>query len=98
MILIAVIVAVYRFSEYEEESKSSSDSQRSSIGFEQEVLRVLEKAGMKIFMGGTSRDGYDFLIELGGKKILIEVKNWVHQMPLEILNRLIARLDSAVST
>jgi len=61
------------------------------IEFERDVARLLQKLGYKFKTGQNYP--YDFLIEKGEKKIIIEVKNWSTRVPLSMLKVIIERFN-----
>ena len=92
--VIIVIFLIYRVRESQEETSSKSALQ-SAIDFEQEVGRVLRTTGVTSELARpTSR--FDFMLTIGEKKILIEVKAWSRRAPIFIIRNLVARLSQAI--
>lgn len=92
--VIIVIFLTYRVRESQEETSSKSALQ-SAIDFEQEVGRVLRRTGVTSELARpTSR--FDFMLTIGEKKILIEVKAWSRRAPISIIRNLVARLSQAI--
>lgn len=91
LVLIAFLVSFYRLRESQEETSKSSTLARS-VGFEREVVNVLEKAGFRLKVAGLRDEGYDFAFDRGGKKILVEIKAWSRPMPTRIVKRIAERL------
>jgi len=60
------------------------------------VAKVLAKAGLKTRPAGPREQGYDFLLDSGARKILIEVKAWTRPMPPSLIARTAQLLNAAV--
>jgi len=93
--VIIVIFITYRFRESQEETSNESAFQ-SGIDFERKVRDTLKKLGVTSKLSG-SHSGFDFLVTIGGKKILIEVKPWSDRVPISIIQHLVERLSQSIS-
>jgi hypothetical protein len=94
-IVITIISLFSRFKESQQEI-SSGTALQSTIDFEQEVAGVLRKLGLEITSEFGELDrGFDFMIMMGGKKILLEVKSWSSGAPISIIRHLVVKLREA---
>ena len=94
LVTITMIYYVYRFKATQEELPSKASELSSYFTFESQVRKVLEDLGA-VVKEGMANNGYDFIIEHGNGKILIETKAWFTQMPRQILNNILRRLNNA---
>ena len=94
---LALITAFIAFARVKEsqEAPSQVDSVAQYVYFERDVAKALERAGVK-FASPTKDAGYDFLVERGGQKILIEVKSWTRPVPAALLRTVAHRLNAAL--
>jgi len=92
--VIAVFYALFRLRASQEESPSKASELSSYFDFEAQVRRLLQSSGAVVQASGADQ-GFDFLVERGGKKILVEVKAWSRPVPGAILSRIAARLRQA---
>ena len=95
-IVIIFFSFVYRLREPQEE-KPTASSIRTALDFTREVDKTLKHLGIKIIESESPR-GYDFLIDLQGKKIILEIKSWTRSMPPPILTKLIYNLRNVITT
>lgn len=94
LITITMIYSVYRFKATQEDLPSKASELSSYFTFESQVRKVLEDLGF-VVKEAMDDNGYDFMIERAGRKILIEIKAWSRQMPRHILNNILKRLGNA---
>lgn len=97
--LIISFYTFYRFKESQQEVAISGSSRvlEKAISFERDVVKVIEKTGLKVQVAGPCDRDYDFAIEKDGKKIFIEVKAWSRPMPISLLSRVILVLEKTVN-
>lgn len=98
MASLAVITALiwfYRLRESQEETSKSSALWKY-VKFEREVAKVLERVGPDVRAAGPRDVGYDFVVDRGGRKILIEVKAWNRPMPARIVMHIAENLRRAL--
>lgn len=94
---LAIILGLILFKRVKEsqEGTSQSTTLERYVMFERDVARSLEKLGVSAKAAHTD-GGFDFFVESGGKKILIEVKSWVRPVPRAIIGRTVERLKIAL--
>jgi len=92
--LISMIFAIYRIRESGEEPSARSAIQ-SALDFEQEVINTLKKLRIPIFIAERT-SGFDFIITLGERRVLIEVKAHTRRPPLPYIRNSIERLNNAI--
>lgn len=98
--VIIMIFLAYRLREAQEETSSASALQ-AALEFEEEVQRVLQKidVGAKTHVraniGGRESE-FDFIAEIGDRRILIEVKAWSRRVPISILRDVVGKLRQAI--
>jgi hypothetical protein len=92
--LIFILFAMTKAREGQEEP-SAEKAARSGIDFERQVEKAVHEAGAKLIAGPVDK-GFDFLVEVEGKRLLIETKAWTRPIPMPILGRLIQQLNEAV--
>lgn len=94
---LAIIMSLIFFKRVKESQEGTSQStslERYAL-FERDVARAIEKAG-GVVRTSPSDGEFDFLVERGGKKILIEVKAWLRPVPRAIMGRTVERLKGAL--
>jgi hypothetical protein len=96
--LIAVLYTFYRIRESQQEVSlsSSSSALEQAINFERDVARTVEKAGLKLRPAGPRDRGYDFEVELNGRRVLIEVKAWTRPMPTGLILKIASALNESM--
>lgn len=92
--VITLVFLIYRLRESQEEI-SSKNALQSAIDFQQEVGRVLKRTRARSELAGPD-SGFDFMVTMGEKKILIDVKAWSRRAPISIIRNLVARLSEAI--
>ncbi|MBI3931418.1 MAG: hypothetical protein HY325_05290 [Chloroflexi bacterium] len=92
--LITMIFIIYRIRESGEEPSARSAMQ-SAMDFEQEVINTLKKLRIPVFIAERT-SGFDFIITLGERRVLIEVKAHTRRPPLPYISSSIGRLNSAI--
>ncbi len=94
---LAIIMSLIFFKRVKDsqEGTSQSTSFERYATFERDVARTIEKVG-GVVRAAPSDGGFDFLIERGGKRILIEVKAWARPVPRAIIGRTVERLKTAL--
>ena len=98
--IISLISVIYRIRERQQEEPSKATALSGYLEFEGEVFRALQKLDItsaKSTDAAHTSSAYDFLIELHGKKILVEVKNWSRNMSPLVISRTFARLRDAIA-
>jgi hypothetical protein len=90
------IILAYRFRESTEEVSGTSVVQ-SAINYEKEVEGALKKIGPQKKYARSGR-GFDFMLEIGGRKILVEAKSWSHRVTKYMITRTIDLLETAIDT
>jgi hypothetical protein len=93
--IIGIVLAIVKLRSSQEESDNKVSEFSRYFEFESQVRKLLEKFGTVIEPSETAR-GYDFALEKGGKKILIEVKSWSRPIPSAIINHLATRLRESI--
>ena len=96
---LALIVTFYtatRLRASQEETTSRARELSKYISFEDQVRKTLERfGGIKTPLDGDS--GFDFLIERGGRKLVIAVKAWSTPIPASIISSNARRLKQAAA-
>ena len=98
---IAVLTALitYRKSKEVDVIHSKSSSSILSSEFESDIAKVLIKNGFKFVIEPNLKGLHpDFLVNVNGKKIAIEVKSWQGPVPLHILRKTIEYLQKLVAS
>jgi hypothetical protein len=97
----AIIIIVYSYFRVRESQEATTFSSRSKIlqeylDFEKQVVETIRKSGAKVSPAELQDRGYDFQVDVGGKKILIEVKSTSRGLPTSIIGRIIRFLAEAI--
>lgn len=92
--LILTLYIIFRVKESQEEH-SSGKALETAIDFERQVVKLFQKFGSKPVFGAPDK-GYDFFTEVGGKKIIIEVKAWTKHIPPTMIVRVLQQLSNAL--
>lgn len=92
--IIMSLIFLKSIKDSQEGSSQSTSIERYAM-FERDVAKSIEKVDGHV-RAAPSDGGFDFLIERGGKKILIEVKRWVRPVPRAIIGRTVERLKTAL--
>ncbi len=96
LVIIIIIYTVFRIREDLEEVVSSAKTIETTIDFEREVARLIQEVGGKLALNAADK-GFDFLVDLEGKRTLIEVKAWTGKsVPIHLLQQLAKRLYAAI--
>jgi hypothetical protein len=82
--LIAIILVLRRFREPQEATGRSAELARY-LDFERRVEKELKRTVRHVRSAGPRDRGFDYLVEHGGKKYLVEVKAWTRPLPKTIL-------------
>lgn len=91
-VLITALIAFYRFRESQQELPSKAEAVATGAAFEREVANLLAKAGLLVETSGAQDRGYDFGIQHGARRILLEIKAWNRPMPLRVVAEVAERL------
>lgn len=94
--ILIIIIVINKIKELQEKPNDKKTAIQKYLDFENEVLSILEKHSHFINVTNYRDKGYDFLIEKGKGKIIIEVKNWSKQIPQVILKRTLERINDAL--
>lgn len=93
LVLLTAMIAFYRLRASQEAVSSKAGQMNRYIAFEMEVSRAFKKLGVPIRRAERA-EGADFIVEIRGQRILIEVKAWTVPMPSRIIADLAARLTA----
>jgi HJR/Mrr/RecB family endonuclease len=91
---LTTIILAYVVSRLREGPDESSDKATELSGyfeFESRVRKALEEMGAVVHAPSQDQ-GFDFLVEHGGKKIAIEVKAWSKPLPHGVVEQIASRL------
>jgi hypothetical protein len=92
--IIAIWYTISRWKNLQEEQPSKDSQVTGYIEFENDVRKILENSNLSIHPD-TVDQGYDYLVEKGGKKILLELKSWPKPLPDQIIRDAMNRLNDA---
>jgi len=81
--LIATLLIIFRSKDLQEEP-TRNQALDTAVEFEGEVAKALDGLGITTRVGQPDR-GFDFCLEVGGRKILVEAKHWGKRAPLGLL-------------
>jgi hypothetical protein len=95
--LISVALTFRKLQASQEETSSKRGEISNYLQFENQVARVIKRSARKSVERTNNADiGFDFLIDLNGKRIGIEVKNWAGRLlPRALVERAIGRISTA---
>lgn len=94
VVAITMITLTYRFRESQEEPGREA-ALVSALDFENEVWRALRRINALPAIGPHDA-GFDFVAEVAGKKILVEVKAWSRRPPLSLVRAVLTQLTQAL--
>lgn len=93
--LLATMITFYRFRASQEAVASRAGQVDHYVAFELAVSRTLRK--LRVPIRRTERgEGADFVVQMPGKRILVEVKAWKAPVPGRIIADLAARLTASL--
>jgi hypothetical protein len=97
VVSLAIIMSLIFFKSVKESQEGASQSTlfERYAQFERDVAKIIEKT-VGIVKTAPPSGGFDFLVEKGGKKILVEVKTWVRPVSQVTIGRTIERLKIAL--
>ena len=87
---------ILRFRESEKQAARPIEL-RSRGSIERDVLKIFQQFHIPTSLTGPE-SVYDFDAEIGGKKTLIEVKNWPRRVPSSLIRMTIKRMKSLVDS
>ncbi|MDI6773298.1 MAG: restriction endonuclease [bacterium] len=93
--VLSAMIAFYRLRASQETLSTKAGEVRRYISFEMDVARVLRRLGVKVRRAEPT-EGADFIVDLRGKKVLIEVKAWNRPMPTRVIGQLVERLTGSL--
>jgi Restriction endonuclease len=95
---IAFIAITKYFKEFQQEIPLSPQSKaiENAINFEKEVAKLLARFYANVRPSKSVNQDFDFWIEAGGNKFLIEVKAWKVPRSKRMIANVVARLHDAV--
>lgn len=101
-VTLTVITLILTIRKYKEPPKDVALSSRSTrlqtiIDFEKQVALHIQKVYKNVQAASIIDQGFDFIIEEGSKKILIDVKSWRSHVPSFIVAESIKRLQAAIT-
>ena len=94
--VIAALYTVLRLRATQEEVSGKTREVSHYLRFEEQVRELLERLAGRVRVPNP-REAGDFLIEQGGRSILVEVKAWSRPVPSAILRRIAHRLREALN-
>lgn len=92
--LIVFVYILFRIRVSQEESPNKALELSKYFEFELRVRNLLQKMGV-VVKTGERDERFDYIVEHGGRKIVIEVKAWPRQVPDSILARIATHLREA---
>ena len=101
VVSFTIIVVMYSFYRLRESQEATTYSSRSKvlqeyIDFEKQVVEAIKKSGAKVSPSSLNDRGYDFMVNIGDKKILVEVKSSTRKLPASIMGRIMQYLVESV--
>ncbi|MYG00375.1 hypothetical protein F4212_14770 [Candidatus Poribacteria bacterium] len=99
LVTMSFISVVYGIRERQQEEPNKASPMENYLAFEKEVFRAIKKSRTSIIQGPVDEVGhreYDFLVELSGELVLVEVKNWTRNMPPSLIGRTFEKLKKAL--
>jgi len=93
---ISTFILLQRIKEKQEEPLSISPNDYG-LQFEREVVKIINSLGIGISAPiGQRNRGFDFMVKVGNRKIIIEVKAWSRRPPLVFIRQTLNRLQLAL--
>lgn len=92
--LIATWIVWYRFRASQEALSSKAGEREYYLRFEHDVLNVLRRLRVSV-RPTKAAEGGDFIVQAGGKKIVVEVKAWARPVPQRVLAEVAERTRRA---
>lgn len=96
ILIIVLIIITLRIRESQEEP-GSNQALETAIDFEREVVKTLQKFGVRIYLHPGDRR-YDLSTEIKGKKVIIEVKAWAKRIPTNFIRQLVDSLQNILKS
>jgi hypothetical protein len=95
--VISVAFTFRRLQASQEQTSSKKDEISTYLQFENQVARVIKKSPSKPVEKGTNGDsGFDFVIDLNGRRIGIEAKSWAgRRLPKAFVDVALRRIRAA---
>lgn len=94
--IATALIAILKKSKEISEEPSQKSQQMVAGQFELEVAKLFENQNISYKIEPLHQTGFrpDFVIDLDGKKIVIEVKAWQRKLPLSIIKRAVNQLKT----
>lgn len=97
IIAIVIIIFLQKIRESQEDAKQPVSPIQAGVQFEQEVAKLVSSFGYPLKAPATNRGNYfDFLLEIGDRKLIIETKAWSSRPPLPHIRKIAQRLQNAI--
>ena len=97
LLAISFIMLLNRIREKQQEVPSKSSAIASFVEFERDVIKIFDKSGLNPHLAGPKDHGFDFILKLGKKKVLVEVKAWKSPIPTRMVMMVLDVLRGAMS-
>ena len=94
--VIALFYSMTRLRASQEETANKAKELSKYFAFEDQVRKTLEPFG-GVQQTSAGDRGFDFIVERGGRKIVVEVKTWSRPIPAAILSTIVKRLKEAAA-
>jgi HJR/Mrr/RecB family endonuclease len=94
-IVLSTMIALFRMRASQEAIGTKAGEIDRYVAFEMEVARVMRRQNANI-RRATPQEGADFVLELPGKRVLVEAKSWMSSVPVRMISELTERLSMSI--